>query len=214
MRIDLLATLSAIALCALAPASVRAEEDHRELGAHEHGHGTLNIAVDDKRVTMELEVPGMDIVGFEHQAATAEQKAALERGKAELAQPLALFKVPPAAGCGVKDVKVSLEAEHGHGHEHGGARDEPAKGEDDDHEGRDDHDEAGHDHDQPDGHNAFHVTYDLNCADPAQLTSIGFDYFKTFAGARNLTVNVVTAKAQSTHEVSRDKPVLDLGGVM
>jgi hypothetical protein len=213
MRIDLLATLSAIALCIIAPASVRAEEDHRELGAHEHGHGTLNIAVEENRVAMELEVPGMDIVGFEHQAATADQKAALERGKAELGRPLALFKVPAAARCGVRDVKVSLEAEHGHGHEHGGGKDDPAKGEDEDRGEREDHADD-HDHDQSDGHNAFRVTYDLSCANPAQLTSIAFDYFKTFTGARNLTVNVVTAKAQSTYEVSRDKPVLDLGGVM
>ena len=38
------------------------------------------------------------------------------------------------------------------------------------------------------------------------MTSIEFDYFKSFAGARKLTVNVVTAKAQNTYEVSRDKP--------
>ena len=212
MRFNLITSIATLAACTFAPAVLA--EDHRELGPHEHGHGTLNIAVDDKRVTMELEMPGMDIVGFEHQAATTDQKAALDRGKEALAQPLALFKIPAAAGCGVADVKVSLEAEHGDGHEQGGARDEPAKGEDDDHDGREDHDEAGHDHDQHDGHNAFHVTYALTCAEPAQLTSIAFDYFKTFAGARNLTVNVVTAKAQSSYEVSRDKPVLDLGGVM
>jgi hypothetical protein len=35
-----------------------------------------------------------------------------------------------------------------------------------------------------------------------------------FAGAHDLTVNVVTAKAQNSYEVSRDKPDLDLAGVM
>ena len=35
-----------------------------------------------------------------------------------------------------------------------------------------------------------------------------------FAGAHDLTVNVVTAKAQSKYEVSRDKPELDLAGIM
>jgi hypothetical protein len=58
------------------------------------------------------------------------------------------------------------------------------------------------------------VTYALDCAKPASLTSITFDYFKAFAGAQRLTVNVVTAKAQNAYEVSRDKPELDLGGMM
>jgi hypothetical protein len=58
------------------------------------------------------------------------------------------------------------------------------------------------------------VTYDLACTRPENLASIGFDYFKSFPGAQRLTVNVVTSKAQSSYEVARDKPELDLGGVM
>ena len=210
MRINLISSIAMLTACTFAPAVLA--EDHRELGAHEHGHGTLNIAVDDKRVAMELEVPGMDIVGFEHQATTADQKAALERGKEELAQPLVLFKVPAAAGCSVKDAKVEIEAEHEEeGHD---AHAKAEKG--DAHDGVDKHkaEHAGEDHEDEEGHNAFHVTYALDCDKPTNFTSIVFDYFKTFAGARNLTVNVVTAKAQSSYEVSRDKPVLDLGGVM
>ena len=55
---------------------------------HVHGHGTLNIAIEDKRVSMELEVPGMDIVGFEHAPSTDDQKAAVEKAKARLEKPL------------------------------------------------------------------------------------------------------------------------------
>jgi hypothetical protein len=69
-------------------------------------------------------------------------------------------------------------------------------------------------HDEHAGHNQFHVTYALNCTKPANLTSIDFIYFNTFAGAHDLTVNVVTAKAQSSYQVSRDKPSLDLAGMM
>src|SRR5262249_38687966 len=47
-----------------------AQSAHRELGPHEHGRGTLNIAIEGNRVSMELEVPGMDIAGFEHAAKT------------------------------------------------------------------------------------------------------------------------------------------------
>ena len=67
------APVLALAAMALMPASVRAEE-HRELGAHEHGHGTLNIALEGSRLTMELEAPGVDIVGFEHAASTKDRR--------------------------------------------------------------------------------------------------------------------------------------------
>jgi hypothetical protein len=215
MRTNITVALAAFAAVSLASVPGRAEDEHRQLGAHEHGHGTLDIAVEDKRVSMELEVPGMDIVGFEHEASSDEQKAALKKAKAELENPLALFKLPDAAGCSVTEAKVALEAEHGSGHEHGHGKDQPAKAEDDDHDHDDDkHADADHDDDEHEGHNAFHVTYALECEKPASLTAITFDYFKAFAGARNLTVNVVTAKAQNKYEVSREKPELDLGGMM
>jgi hypothetical protein len=211
MRINLATALAALAVASIAPLPAPAEEEHRELGPHVHGHGTLNIAVEEKRVSMELEVPGMDIVGFEHEATTDDQKTALEKAKSELAKPLSLFKLPAGAGCSVIEAKVEIEAEHGHGHGQGGGEDEHAKAEDDDHDepAREEHDD-----DEHEGHNAFHVTYALDCAKPANLTSITFDYFKSFAGAQDLTVNVVTAKAQNKYEVSRDKPELDLGGMM
>jgi hypothetical protein len=212
MRINLVTALAALAICSAASAA-RAEEEHRELGAHEHGHGTLNIAVEDKHVSMELEVPGMDVVGFEHEARTTEQKSAVEKAKAELSKPLALFKLPAPANCSVKEAKVEIETEHEEGEDH----DAHAKEEKAEAQVCEDHDKAEHageEHEDEEGHNAFHVTYALDCEKPANLTSLTFDYFKTFTGAQKLTVNVVTAKAQNKYEVSRDKPELDLGGMM
>jgi hypothetical protein len=195
-------TSSLFALALALPAGARAEEEHRELGAHVHGHGSLSIAIEETRLSMELEVPGMDIVGFEHAASTDEQTAKVEAAKALLQKPLGLFVLPAAAGCSVSAADVALEAEHDHGDDHD-AKEEKADGHD--------HDHDAHDHD---GHNQFHATYEFNCTSPADLTSIGFDYFKQFGGAQGLTVNVVTAKGQSKYEVGRDKPTLDLGGIM
>jgi hypothetical protein len=207
--------LTSIALLAtaMAAAPAAAEEKHRELGPHVHGHGTLNIAVEGSRVSMELEVPGMDIVGFEHSATTAEQKATVDKANALLAEPLSLFKVPASAGCRVAEAKVAIEPEHEHEHEDAdedhAAASSGTEGAEPANEEHEEHEHEGHE-----GHNQFHVTYALDCAKPANLTSIAFDYFKSFAGAHDLTVNVVTAKAQNTYEVSRDKPALDLGGMM
>jgi hypothetical protein len=198
----------AAVVMAMAPAAAQAEEGHRELGAHVHGHGTLNVAIEASRVSMELEAPGMDLVGFEHAASTEAQKAAVDKAKALLAKPLGVFVLPAAAGCSLASADVAIEAEHHH------------DGDDDDH----DHDHgdkkaADHDHDDDGheghaGHNQFHATYAFDCTNAGALSAITFDYFKQFAGAQGLTVNVVTAKGQSQYEVSRDKPTLDLGGIM
>lgn len=168
-------------------------QQHRELGAHQHGHGTLNIAVDGEAISMELEVPGADIVGFEHEASTAQEKSALEKAKATLAAPLEVFKVPQAANCAVKTAKIDVEEED-HDHEHGKENAESGKTE-------------AH-------HTAFHVEYLLSCGAPAKLTSMTFDYFKAFANAQALTVEVISPKAQTKFEATREKPVIDLSGLM
>ena len=95
MRKQFASALAFVAM-SLLMTSARAEEDHRELGPHVHGHGTLNIAVDDKAVSMELEVPGMDLVGFEHAASTEDQKAAVDKAKAQLDKAAGRLL---AAGC-------------------------------------------------------------------------------------------------------------------
>ncbi len=41
-----------------------------------------------------------------------------------------------------------------------------------------------------------------------------FEYFNVFAGAQELDVSVVSPKGQSSYEVKRDKPSLDLTGIM
>jgi hypothetical protein len=205
MRAPLISAL-AVSSFALLASPVLAEDQHRELGAHVHGHGTLNMAIEDKRVALELEVAGMDVVGFEHAATTPEQKAAVDKAKGQLEKPLDVFALPAAAGCSAAKAKVVVETEAHGDHDHDD-HDKNAKG-DRDHDGHDHGDEA------EGGHSHFHATYALDCTSPAELTTITFNYFKLFAGAKELTVNVVGAKGQSSYEVSRDKPTLDLAGVM
>lgn len=168
-------------------------QERRELGAHQHGHGTLNIAIEGSRVSMELEAPGNDIVGFEHKAKTKTQRANLDKAKAQLGAPMSLFRFPETAGCAVKQATVKLEG----------------VGE------KDDAKTAGHKHDDHDhDHSAFHAEYSLECSGIANLTSIEFPYFATFKGAEELDVTIITPKGQTKMEVTRSKPRLDLSGVI
>jgi hypothetical protein len=175
-------------------ASVQATE-RRELGAHEHGHSKLNLAVEGTRVAMEIAAPGLDVLGFEHPPETEAEKAAVEAGKAALAEPLALFVLPQAAGCRVIEAAVVLEQEEaGHaGEEHAG---EAA------------HAEEGHGEEL---HSEFGGRYMLDCADPGALTDITFAWFDRFPNAKEVEVTLVTAKGQTSFEVERGDPPLAIG---
>lgn len=172
-----------------------AQEVQRQLGAHVHGHGTLNIAVEGSKVTIELEAPGDDIVGFEHEAKTAKQKAAIEAAKTRLSAPLTLLVPLPAAGCKATSAKVELES----GAHHGEAA--PAAKTGDKAEGEAEH-------------SGFHAEYTLECSNIAALTMLDVRYFKAFAKAQELDVSLIGPKGQTKLEVTREKPSLDLRSVM
>ncbi len=186
--------MAAVLTCAASTASA---EEHRQLGAHVHGHGRLNIAIEDKTMSMELVVPGDDIVGFEHEPSTPEQKATLDKAKAKLAHGLSLFTPSSSGGCTQKSAKVSTEAEHGDEHEH-------------EHEavGGDEKEEGGHQHSE------FRNEYTFECASLSQITSMTFEYFKAFPNAQELDISLISPKGQTSYEVKRDKPTLDLTGSM
>jgi len=180
----------AFALLAGVIATPVAAQEHRELGAHEHGRGTFNMAIEGSKVTMELEVPGADIVGFEHAAKSRRDKAAVEKAKVQLMAPLALFRLPAPADCRVTEANVEVEQGE---HDHGKEAHADAKGE---------------------GHSEFHAQYALECGSVSSVTSIEFAYFGVFAGAQKLEVNVVTPKGQSKFEATRAKPSISLVGMM
>jgi hypothetical protein len=206
--------LSLIALVAALPALA---EETRQLDAHEHGIGTLDIAIEGRTVGMAFEAPGADIVGFEYAATSDADRATIEQALATLGAPLDLFVMPDAAGCAVVDSKAELEGEDGHG-AHDEHSEEHHDGHDDeDHEEQaehdhDDHGDHGHDdHADDAGHTAFHATYRLTCDTPDALTAINFAYFEIFPNAQEVEVQIITGSGAQAFEVERAAPLLDLG---
>ena len=192
-------------------------EEKRSLDAHEHGHGMLNIAMEGDQIAIELEVPGFDIVGFEHDARSDADAAAVETALEQLSRPLKLFALPEAAGCTVVELNAGLLTDDGHDDEvhH------------DDHDDGDDHeehhdgheDEHGHDHDDHESegeasHSEFHAEYLLACADIGSATHIDLQYFETFENAESLTVQLVTSKGATLISASRETPLVDLSETM
>ena len=210
----------AFSLIALAAALPALAEETRHVDAHEHGVGTLNIAVDGATVAMAFEAPGADIVGFEYAAKSDADLAAVDVAISKLGAPLDLFLMPDAAGCTVVEALVELESEDEHDDHAGEKHDDHADEKHDDHahEEHDDHADDDHaheehgddDHEDEAGHTEFHAQYTLSCEQPDALTKIEFAYFDAFPGAQEVEVQIITASGAQAFEVARDAPVLDL----
>ena len=188
-----------IALALVSTTPVFAEQT-RQLDAHEHGVGQLDIAFDGKQISMELHAPGADIVSFEYAAESAEDRAKVDAAVAMLARPLDLFVITEAAGCTIVQASAELDSDEGQA----------------DHEdGHDDHEDANHQEkntDEP-GHAEFHAEYLLACANPGAVTEITFTYFDAFPNALEVEVQLISNKGATSFEVERDAPILDLRGM-
>ncbi|WP_300377067.1 DUF2796 domain-containing protein [Henriciella sp.] len=91
------------------------------LEAHEHGHGRLAIAVDREQVTFTFEAPLASLVGFEHEAETPEQQAALDALKDAFVVPgnmvaingqASCLPITTSSGTHISDGHGALEVEH------------------------------------------------------------------------------------------------------
>ncbi len=171
-----------IGLLALSTGAALAETERRELGPHVHGAGSLSIAIEGNKVSMDFSAPANDILGFEHQPSTPEQTKVLEAAKALLGQPLKLIEMPAEAACVVVSANVVFNAA-----DPGAAKAATP--------GAEEHQHAD-----------FDVDYVVTCAAPAKITALSFPYFKLFSGAQKLTVTVASEAGQSQFDVTRESP--------
>lgn len=175
-------------LFTLMAVAASASENSRGLDAHEHGVGILNIAIENGQVAMELEAPGADIVGFEYQAATPQDRRKVDDAIAILAKPMDLFRLPDKAACQVRESNVEL---------HGGEETDGA-----------------HERQEQGGHTEYHATYTLICANPDRIRQIEFLYFQSFPNAQELEVQLITEVGATGFEVKRDRPIINLSDMI
>ncbi|MBX8610128.1 DUF2796 domain-containing protein [Pseudomonas capsici] len=165
------------------------EHEHGSLGAHEHGVGRLDVVLSGKNLELEFESPAMNIVGFEHEATSAEDKAKLAKAREQLLKPNALFSISDAANCSATSVKLES----------------PLFGDKDDDHDDDDHakdgDEHHHEHSEIKGH------YKFVCDAPAILKKLDLSQiFLTFPDTKKLQVQLISPSGQSGAEVIASNP--------
>ena len=193
-----LGLLAGLLAAPVAPLVSAAEREH---GAHEHGVGQLNVAIEGDEVEIELIAPGADIVGFEHEAETEADKAAVAEAAALLADGPAIFVFPDGAACALEEAEVEsalLEGEHAH-EDHA-----------DEKHAHEEHAHEEHAGEEGESHSEFHAHYHFECGNPGALDHIEVRYFEHFPNAEELDVQTITDDGQGAQELTAEAARLDL----
>lgn len=157
-----------IATVYLLPLSTAAGEP----AAHVHGVASLQVAVDGKNLTLNLESPLNNLVGFEHTPRTEKQQAAVRAMAERLNQPAGLFIASPAAACTPLSVKLESPVL------------EPMKP------------SAG------DGHADLDGEFVFRCEHPEALRALEVGLFQAFPRLKRLDVQVAGPHGQSAARLS------------
>ncbi len=216
--------LIVIAMASVSSMSLAEQETMRQAKAHEHGAATLNVALEQQQLLIELESPAFNIVGFEHRPNNAEQENAVHNAEAKLRDAGQMFSLPSDAGCQLAevDVKWSLDEDHDAHDEHDehddhddhDGHDEQASNED--HHDEHDEDEAHDDHhsegEHAEGtHSEFYVHYAFECASPDDLTEIEVSLFRHFPNFSEIDVQLIGPAGQTAVELTPSSTQINFG---
>lgn len=162
----------------------------RQHGAHVHGEATGALAIDGQTLTLQLDFPGFNLVGFEHAPRDENQRQALDRAIDVLARGQWLV-ADPQAQCGPSDVAltpVGFGAEVLGGHHNG-----------DDHHHNHSHSHShshnhshNHDHDHDHNHARFEINATMECANVSAMRWLEMDVFGAFPNNEKVVVDVLT----------------------
>lgn len=155
--------LCCLALACLLPLPALAHEP----GAHVHGVAKLEVAVDAGTLTLSLESPLDNLLGFEHRPRNDREKAAVGAMADRLKAAAALFAPTPAAQCKIASVKLDspvLEVA------------KPSAG---------------------DGHADLDAEFVFHCARPEALRDLEVWLFRDFPQLRRLDVQVAGPRGQT-----------------
>ena len=190
------ATLGSVCLLAMTGPTAAAPDGHRH-HAHVHGLWQMFAAMDDNRLSITVEGPLVDLLGYEHVPETKEERAALSRLKEALATPM--VELDDQASCGLTD---EIDVQWPDGFEDGAAD----RGNDHDHMG----DDNGHDRER-DGHTGdLALTYRFRCGSPETLGWIRYTGFASYPAVQDVEAVFVGDQGQNAARLSPSTPKLSI----
>lgn len=153
-----------------------ATEQH---AAHQHGVARLTIAVAEQALSIELDSPAANILGFEHAASSDADKKTLSDAVTTLKNASALFSMPVKAGCELQEANVESALLQADATEKADAN-----------------------------HNDIRVQWNFTCSDSAELKGVNTHLFRTFPeGLQHLKVDWITATKASSVELATDDTI-------
>lgn len=155
-------------------------DEHEQHGSHEHGVAHLTIAVGGTGLDIALETPAANILGFEQDATSDQDKKTLEAQKAKLETPKALFSVNDTANCKPVATKVlsPLFEEH-------------TKHEQESHEEQ--------------SHNDIDANWSFNCENSKAIENVTVNLFSAFPnGFEQIKVDWISDASASTVTLKKD----------
>ena len=184
-------------------------EETRQVDKHEHGVGELNIAIQSNTMVLEFMIPGADVVGFEYEAKSEQDKATVSAALTKFDDYNNIFIIPTNSKCILISSKININQEDGHDDhdEHDDHDDHDDHDEHDDHDGHD-----GHDEHQEEAHNEFYAKYTFECGDIKSLDLLEFPYFETFSNSGELEVQFVSEIGSTSFEVEAESPIINIEG--
>jgi hypothetical protein len=156
--------------------------------AHEHGVATLKVALDGRKLVVELESPLDNLVGFEHAPRNDRQRAALKKMEASLEAGDRLLRPSAAAACTLRGITI----EHPY---RATAAAGPAPAD----SARTKASEArGKGPGPAETHAELSATYELECAKPEALDRIDVLFLDAFPGMKRLKAQTASPRGQSS----------------
>jgi Protein of unknown function (DUF2796) len=149
-----------------------------ELGPHVHGVATLQIAVDEKTMTLDFSGPLDNLIGFEHVPRNAKQKAAVNKMAADLNKAEQFFIPTAEAQCALQSVKLDsivLESKAAQ-----------------------DKEEKARQHEEERGHADIDGEFVFACKRTDKLHDLEVRLFDTYPNLHKLNVEIATLKKQSS----------------
>lgn len=143
---------------------------------HEHGVARLDIAIEATSITIELEAPLENLLGFERAPRTAAERRQADAMVARLRAADAMFAIDPAAAC--KPVRVELTSAA----LKLGTPDPQAP--------------------KQEGHADIDGAFEFSCADASKAGYIDVGLFE-FARMQRLQVQVAAPRGQSKRDLKR-----------
>lgn len=192
--------LKSITLSSCLLASFNLVAFERDHDAHQHGHSSLAIAIENNTIQLEFTSPAINIVGFEHKPSSKEDKEKIEEAEHVLKNATSLFIINPETDCRLSfnAIESALIEEHEEDH-----HDHDSTHEEEHHK---DHHESEH---EEDNHSEFKAEYRFECEKIAELKSIDVKLIEAFPTIEEIETQLLTKQKQTLIELDKKQQRLE-----